>query len=125
MGGFLKGRPFIFSGPEQWNSLGLGSTAMFTAQLVYNHVRSGEVTLGGRRFVLRRVAFRESPSPEYFAVDLIKNHRKAGVSLEVIRTKLASAVAEGRLRRSHLRREARRFGTKAALECVEEAIALA
>jgi len=123
MRGYLKGRPFVFSGPEQWNSLGLGSTSMFAAQLVYNHVRTGEVMLGGRRFILRRVAFPESPPPEYFAVDLIKNHRKAGVSLEVIRMKLAIAVAEGRLKRSRLRREAKRFGTRTTLECVEEAIA--
>ncbi len=125
MRGYLKGRPFIFSGPDQWNALDLGSTAMFAAQLVYNHVRSGEVLLGGRRFILRRVAFPENPPPEYFAVDLIKNHRKAGVSREVIRIKLAEAVARGRLKRSRLRRQAKRFGTKAIRECVEEAIAAA
>ena len=125
MRGYLKGRPFIFSGPDQWNALDLGSTAMFAAQSVYNHVRSGEVLLGGRRFILRRVAFPENPPPEYFAVDLIKNHRKAGVSREVIRKKLADAVARGRLKRSRLRRQAKRFGTKAIRECVEEAIAAA
>lgn len=125
MRGYLKGRPFVFSGPEQWNSLGLGSSAMFTAQLVYNHVRSGEVVLGGRRFILRRVAFPENPPPEYFAVDLLKNHRKAGVSRAVVRTKLSNAIAKGRLKRSILRREARRFGTRTVQECVEEAIAAA
>ena len=125
MRGYLKGRPFIFSGPEQWNPLRLGSTAMFTAQLVYNNVRSGEVVFGGRRFILRRVAFPETPSPEYFTVDLTKNHQKVGVSLDLICSRLTHAIAEGRLKPSKLRREAKRFGTKASVACVEKAIAAA
>jgi len=125
MRGYLNRRPFVFTGPEQWNALGLGSTAMFAKQVVYNGVRSGEVQLGGRHFILRRVAFPENPPPEYFAVDLIKNHKRAGVPLEAIRSKLANAVAEGRLRPSVLKRQAKQFGTKTSLECVEEAIAAA
>ena len=46
-----------FTGSEHWNALGLGTTAVFPAKLVYNTKRSGEFTLGGRRFLLRRVGF--------------------------------------------------------------------
>lgn len=47
----LDGEPFIISGPQMWNALGLGSTAMFAATLVYNTRRTGEYTLDGRRFL--------------------------------------------------------------------------
>ena len=119
-----KGR-FIFSGPEQWNALGLGSTAMFASQLVYNETRSGEVKLGGRSFTLRRVAFPDAPTAEYYAVDLMKNHRKAGISLAQIETELCRAIAEGRFKPSKLRSNVKRYGTKSVETAVENAIAAA
>ena len=125
MRAYLKGRRFVFSGPEQWNALSLGSTAMFASQLVYNESRSGKVTLGGRQFVLRRVAFPQNPTAEYFAVDLLKNHRQAGVSVGRIGNELARSVAEGRLSAGELRRNANRYGTKASARVVEHAIAAA
>lgn len=36
MRAFLDGGPFVFTGPERWNALGLGTTAVFTVPLVYN-----------------------------------------------------------------------------------------
>ncbi len=125
MRAYLNGGRFVFSGPEQWNALGLGSTAMFASPLVYNESRSGEVELGGRRFTLRRVAFPKNPSAEYFAVDLMKNHKKAGISLGQIESGLRRAITEGRLEPSKLRQNAQRFGTKAAQQAVEHAIELA
>ncbi len=122
MRGYLNGRRFVFSGPEQWNALSLGSTAMFASQLVYNESRSGEVELGGRHFILRRVAFPENPSAEYFAVDLMKNHKKAGVSLSQIETRLRRAISEGRLKPSKLRRNARHYGTRPAQRAIDNAI---
>lgn len=122
MRAYLNGGRFIFSGPEQWNALSLGSTALFVSQLVYNEARSGEVELGGRHFTLRRVAFPESPSAEYFAVDLMKNHRKAGVSLGQVVAELSRAVVEGRLEPSKLRRSAKRYGTKSTETVVQKAI---
>ena len=38
---FLDGGPFVFTGAERWNALGLVSTAAFAAPLVYNTKRSG------------------------------------------------------------------------------------
>ncbi len=95
MRAFLRGGPFVFTGPERWNALGLGATAVFSAPLIYNTKRSGEVELGGRRFLLRRVAFPPDPTPEWFAVDLLENVERAGVSAETVASSLASAVARG------------------------------
>ena len=125
MRGYLNRGRFIFSGPRQWNALGLGSTALFASQLVYNDVRTGEVELGGRRFTLRRVAFPNSPTAEYYAVDLIKNHRKAGISLRRIEEKLGRAIARRRFEPTRLRQIAKRYGTRSAETVVENAIVAA
>ena len=76
MRAFLGG-PFVLTGPERWNALGLGTSAAFATQLVYNTKRSGAFTLGGRRFLLQRVAFPKHPSPEWFVVDLLQHAEQA------------------------------------------------
>src|SRR5690606_22111174 len=73
MRAFLDGAPLVLTGPAAWNTLGLGTSATFAAQLVYNTKRSGEFLLGGRRFLLRRVAFHKVPSAEWFAVNLFQH----------------------------------------------------
>ncbi len=67
----------------------------FSAPVVYNTKRSGDVELGGRRFLLRRVAFPRDPLPEWFAVDLLENAERAGTSADAVASSLASAVARG------------------------------
>src|SRR5712692_7173187 len=105
MRAFLDGGPFVFTGPERWNALGLGSTAIFAAPLVYNTKRSGAFELGGRRLALRRVAFPPNPPPEWFVVDLFENADRAGAS----RTELPAALTRAcaRPREVHARAAAR------------------
>jgi hypothetical protein len=121
MRSFLRDSPFVFTGPERWNALGLGSTATFAAVLVYNEKRSGEFTLGGRRYLLRRVRFPRRPTPEWFAVDLIENAGMAGVSWTDLERGLARAVKEARLDRDALRRCAAEYGTKSTQAFVQRA----
>ncbi len=111
MRAFLKGGRFVFTGPERWNALGLGATAVFSTALVYNTKRSGEVELGGRRYALRRVAFPREPSPEWFAVDLLENADRAGVSPDDVATSLATAVSRGEFDLERLWAMAREYGT--------------
>ena len=119
MRGFLGGAPFVMTGPERWNPLGLGSTAVFPARLVYNTKRSGEFELGGHRFILRRVRFPERPTPEWAAVDLIENRDKAGVSLEALEARLARALSTGRFRIDALRQAAGGFGVQSTRDVIE------
>ena len=49
MRAFLDGGRFVFTGPDRWNALGLGTTALFATPLVYNTKRSGTFKLGGRQ----------------------------------------------------------------------------
>jgi len=121
MRAFLKSSAFVFTGPEVWNSLGLGSTALHAWPLVYNTKRTGEFKLGNRTYRLRRVAFPKNPSKEWFVVDLLQNYREAGVTLEELGEGLRRALASSRFDASELKRLAKRFGTRRTQGIVEEA----
>ena len=99
MRAFLDGAGFVFTGPERWNALGLGSTAVFATRLVYNTKRSGTFAFGGRRFLLRRVAFPENPPPEWFVVDLLENADQAGASARELAQTLGRALRRGAFNR--------------------------
>lgn len=122
MRAFLDGSPFVFTGPERWNALGLGTTALFAAPLVYNTKRSGTFTFGGRRFILRRVAFPENPPPEWFVVDLFENADQAGASRAELADGLGRALSRRAFDRKRLQEMAKRYGTKATQALIEEAL---
>jgi hypothetical protein len=121
MRAFLKNSPFVFTGPESWNALGLGSTAVFANQLVYNTKRSGTFELRGRRFVLRRTAFPEKQRLEWFVVDLFENAERAGVSRNDLVAGLTRALERGRFNRDELTRMAERYATKATRRLIASA----
>lgn len=123
MRAFLDGGRFVFTGPERWNALGLGSTAMFAMPLVYNTKRSGTFELGGRRYVLRRVAFPDRPTAEWFVVDLFENARSAGADPRELAHALRRAVAAGSFDAGRLRELAQRYGTRQTRALVESALA--
>lgn len=108
---FLNDTPFVVTGPPRWNALDLGATAMFAGTLVYNTERTGEFELDGRRFLLRRVRFPPSPSPEWFVVDLFQHHAMAGVALTTLEAGLTRTHRAGRWDEGRLRETAREFGT--------------
>lgn len=120
---FLDDTPFVVTGPEKWNTLGLGTTAVFAAALVYNRKRSGEFVLGGRKFNLRRVAFPDSPTAEWYVVDLLEHAAQAGASRAEVANALARALAAGRFDRDRLRSTAERYATKATRALIESATA--
>ncbi|MCL4234254.1 MAG: hypothetical protein KJ042_07025 [Deltaproteobacteria bacterium] len=122
MRGFLGSSHFLFSGPPYWNILGLGSTAMFAASLVYNEKRSGRFVLNRRTYLLRRVRFPAKPRPEWYAIDLMENADAAGVSLSILRQKLASAIRQRRLDPQLLARYAREYGAMRTQAIVESAV---
>lgn len=120
---FLGDEPYLITGPPCWNALGLGSTALFAVKLVYNTRRTGEVVLDGRRFLLRRVYFPETPTPEWFVVDLLQHHDMAGVALSQLREALVATLRLGRWDRDRLREMAATYGSKstvALVDCVLE-----
>ena len=122
MRAFLDGASFVFTGPDRWNALGLGTTALFATPLVYNAKRSGTFDLGGRRYVLRRVAFPSRPAPEWFVVDLFENADQAGASRDELAESLSRGVAQGAFDRERLGDMAARYGTRRTQALVRRAL---
>ena len=119
---FLDGTPYVVSGPPLWNALGLGTTGVAARRLVYNTKRSGSVTLAGRTFDLRRVAFPEHVTPEWYVVDLLRNSDAAGVDRNDLLQKLAVALERGRFDEDELLGAAQRFGLRDDTRAVRRAI---
>ena len=119
---FLDGGQFVFTGPERWNALGLGTTAVFATPLVYNTKRSGLFNFGGRRFLLRRVAFPNTPSPEWFVVDLFESAEQAAAAPEELRVALEAALREGKFDRDQLASMSTRYGSRRTQALVSAAL---
>lgn len=120
---FLEGAPFILTGPPAWNSLGLGSTAMWARSLVYNTKRTGDFLLGNHPVRFRRVRFPEQPTQEWFVVDLLESLGAAGLSLEDIYPRLVDALKSGRLDSGRLRAMATEYSTAPHRHFLERAMA--
>ena len=119
---FLETDEYVLTGPPAWTTLGLGATAMFAATLVYNRKRTGEFELGGRKFLMRRVAFPPHPPREWFAIDLIEHQAMAGVGPDALAAGLLREIREGRLKPTVLFAMAAAYGTKATSALVRESI---
>lgn len=120
---FLGGAPFVITGPEAWNALGLGATAMHADTLAYNTKRSGTFELAGRTFRLRRVAFPRNPPKEWFVVDLLEHASEASVSRREVAAAVATAVEAGRLDAERLGAMAERFASRSVQALLEQALA--
>lgn len=123
MRGFLgEDSDFVFTGPDRWNTLGLGTTEVFAAPLVYNTKRSGPFRFGNRRFNLRRVAFPSDPPAEWYVVDLFEHAEQAGASRTDLARALRTRVAAGAFDSQRLMEMASRFGTKDTQARIKSAI---
>jgi hypothetical protein len=110
---FLKTDDFLIASCNNFVDLGLESTQVRGRRLVYNHKRSGDITVGGRRFSFRLVpAYPKKPSKEYLLVDLL--NRLAGSSDDAGRAlaNLPSRLSE--FDRDKLSENLERFGRPAA-----------
>jgi hypothetical protein len=69
---FLKDDHFVVYSPNQFNSLGLGTTQLYNRVIVFNRKRVGEIELSGRTYTFHR--WREAPkklTPEFLMVELL------------------------------------------------------
>ena len=74
---FLKTEDFLLTSYNYFNQFGLGLTQVYSAALVYNHKRTGEYLLGGKRFEFRLVpAYPHKLSREFLLVDLLNNLKR-------------------------------------------------
>lgn len=74
---FLKTDNFLLTSFNHFNQLGFGLTQVYNNYWVYNHKRSGEKELGGKRFRFRVVAdYPTTLDREYLLVDLLNNLKR-------------------------------------------------
>jgi len=71
---FLKDDYFLVTSPNDYNSLGVGTTQLYNKRVVYNHKRHGEFKLGGKTFAfVAKHRFPKKVTPEFLLVDLVNN----------------------------------------------------
>ena len=122
MRAFLRDGRFIISGPNQLNTLRLGSTGLTASTLVYNTKRSGMFILNGRRFVLRRTPFPDTPCLEWYVVDLLDNAAQVGTTRTDLLATLRRALRRGQFDAQRLVEMAAHYSTKATQRLVAQAL---
>lgn len=71
---FLKDDRFLLTTLNAYNTLGVGTTQLYNRQIVYNHKRHGDITLGNKTFSFRvKPHFPRKATQEFLLVDLINN----------------------------------------------------
>jgi len=71
---FLDNDNFLITSFNSYNALGVGTTQLYNKQIVYNHLRSGDIRLGNKLFTFKKKsAFPPKPTKEFLVVDLINN----------------------------------------------------
>ncbi len=71
---FLKDDHFLVTSPNDYNSLGVGTTQLYNKRVVYNHKRHGEFKLGKKTFTFQtKHRFPKKVTPEFLLVDLVSN----------------------------------------------------
>jgi hypothetical protein len=84
--GFLGDDRFLLVSPNAYNGLGVGTTQLYNAPVVYNHKRHGLMHLDGRPFEFRRrMSFPKTASEEFLLVDLLHNLTSLAEDTETVR----------------------------------------
>jgi len=74
IGKFLDDDNFLITSYNHFNALGLGTTQLYNSQIVYNHLRTGDIKLGGKTFSFcKKSAFPKKQSKEFLMVELLNN----------------------------------------------------
>lgn len=82
---FLKDDDFLVTSPNDYNSLGVGTTQLYNKKVVYNHKRHGEFKLGGKTYFFHsKHRFPRKVTPEFLLVDLVNNLDMLAEDQEVI-----------------------------------------
>lgn len=82
---FLKDDYFLLTSPNDYNTLGVGTTQLYNKRIVYNHKRHGEFKLGGKNFSFQiKHRFPKKATPEFLLVDLVNNLNNIAEDTEAV-----------------------------------------
>lgn len=106
--GFLGDDRFLLVSPNAYNGLGVGTTQLYNAPVVYNHKRHGLMQLDGRPFEFRRrMSFPKTLSEEFLLVDLLHNLDSLPEDVEAVRARALARASE--VDRSRLEKAVREY----------------
>jgi hypothetical protein len=92
---FLKTDDFLLTSYNHFSQLGLGLSQVYNHYVVYNHKRSGDFHLGGKRFTFRLVpAYPRELSKEFLLVDLLNNLKRLPDDTDRVRRNLKTRLSE-------------------------------
>ncbi len=115
---FLKDDNFLLTSPNDYNSLGVGTTQLYNFQVVYNHKRHGRFKLGGRLFEFRvRPRYPRKITPEFLLIDILNNLEKLAEDRNDVFLRVCNKLPE--MNHKRLRSAVKRFAklsTKKHLE---------
>ena len=118
---FLKEDDFLLTSPNDYNTLGLGTTQLYNSRVVYNHKRHGRFTLGGLSFDFRRKPrFPRKLSEEFLLVDLLNNMSTLAEDTETLRVRACAKANE--LNANKLRQAARDYGKVATRKLLDQVL---
>lgn len=117
---FLKTDDFLLTSFSYFNQLGFGLTQLYNDHVVYNHKRSGRVSLGGQRFRFFMVpAFPRKLSKEFLLVDMLKHLKKLPDNVDLVLKNLKSGLSD--FDREKVQQQLRLYGGPAARMALQEA----
>ena len=106
---FLKDDHFLLTSPNDYNSLGVGTTQLYNIRVVYNHKRHGDFKLGNKIYSFQaKPRFPKKVSPEFLLVDLVNNLNKLAEDSELLMKNVTDKV--GRMDRKKLKRVVKEYG---------------
>jgi len=108
--GFLKDDRFLLTSPNDYNTLGVGTTQLYNTRRVYNHKRHGNFKLGNRQFeFVRKPYFPPKLTKEFLLVDLANNLKTLAEDQPAVLEKVKGKALE--MNTKKLKQLASGFGT--------------
>ena len=118
---FLKDDDFLLTSPNDFNTLGLGTTQLYNYQVVYNHKRHGRFELGGQIFEFQmKPRYPKKLTPEFLLVDLVNNLEKLAEDRTALLAKAREKIGEMQPRR--LRSAVKQFSKVSTRKFFEEVL---
>ncbi|WP_135210283.1 hypothetical protein [Vitreimonas flagellata] len=95
VGAFLGDDRYLLVSPNAYNGLGVGTTQLYNAPVVYNRKRHGRLDLDGRPYEFRRrMSFPKTVSAEFLLVDLLHNLDRLAEDTDAVRERALARAAE-------------------------------
>jgi hypothetical protein len=115
--GFLKDDCFLVTSPNDYNGLGVGTSQLYNKQVVYNHKRHGEFSLGGKCFTfIAKPRFPKIVTEEFLVVDLLNNLEKLAEDPETVLKNVAVKIKT--MEQKKLLRAVTDYGSLKAKKCL-------